>query len=553
MFLRYCTWAFLVFLATAAQAQEAARPPSIGFTIFLKGTPIGREDVTVRTDASGVSIVSQGRLSVPQSVTTRRAEVKYGPDWTPQTFTLDATVNGGDVTAKSTFAGSVARTDGVQTGSPYARQHEISPQPVVLLPSSFFGAFEAVSRRLVNAPGGTELKAYVLPQGETTIKLVSSVTERIQIGKEVFDVWHLEALWQIPGTNDLALSITSTKDGGLVRFSVPSQGLDVVRADVAASTSRTQVYSNAGDEAVTIPAAGFNLGATLTRPAATAAAAQIPAVILLGGAGSNDRDGAAHGVPTLGQLAGALAKAGYLAVRYDKRGFGQSGGRSESATLSDYAEDVRVVVRWLNDRKDVDPKRIAVIGHGEGAWVALLAASRERKLAAVVSLAGPGTTGADLVLDQQQRTLEQSTLSPQDRAARVALQKQIHSAVLTGKGWEGVPPDVRKEADTPWMQSFLLFDPAKAIEDVRQPILVVHGALDHQVAPSNAERLVELARTDSKSKSVELVMVRGVNHLLTPAVTGEIAEYAKLDDRNVSKDVTDAVNTWLAKTFAAIR
>ena len=120
MFLRYCTWAFLVFLATAAQAQEAARPPSTGFTIFLKGTPIGREDVTVRTDASGVSIVSQGRLSVPQSVTTRRAEVKYGPDWTPQTFTLDATVNGGDVTAKSTFAGSVARTDGVQTGTPYA-------------------------------------------------------------------------------------------------------------------------------------------------------------------------------------------------------------------------------------------------------------------------------------------------------------------------------------------------------------------------------------------------------------------------------------------------
>jgi len=553
MFLRYCTWAFLVFLATAAQAQQAALPPSTGFTIFLKGTPIGREDVTVRTDASGVSIVSQGRMSVPSSVTTRRAEVKYGPDWTPQTFTLDATVNGGDVTAKSTFAGSVARTEGVQTGTPYARQHEISPQPVVLLPSSFFGAFEAVSRRLVNAPGGTELKAYVLPQGETTIKLVSSVTERIQIGKEVFDVWHLEALWQIPGTSDIGLSITSTKDGGLVRFSVPAQGLDVVRADVAASTSRTQVYSNAGDEAVTIPAAGFNLGATLTRPAAAAAAAPMPAVILLGGAGSNDRDGAAHGVSTLAQLAGALAKAGYLAVRYDKRGFGQSGGRSESATLSDYAEDVRVVVRWLNDRKDIDPKRIAVIGHGEGAWVALLAASRERKLAAVVSLAGPGTTGADLVLDQQQRTLERSTLSPQDRAARVALQKQIHSAVLTGKGWDGVPPDVRKEADTPWMQSFLLFDPGKTIEDVRQPILVVHGALDHQVLPSNAERLVALARTESKSKSVELVMVRGVNHLLTPAITGEIAEYATLDDRNVSKDVTDAVNTWLAKTFAAIR
>ena len=81
-----------------------------------------------------------------------------------------------------------------------------------------------------------------------------------------------------------------------------------------------------------------------------------------------------QGIPTLAQLAGAIADAGFLAVRYDKRGFGQSGGRSESATIQDFAEDVRAVVRWLEKRKDVDPKRIAVVGHSEGAWVALLAA-----------------------------------------------------------------------------------------------------------------------------------------------------------------------------------
>jgi len=207
----------------------------------------------------------------------------------------------------------------------------------------------------------------------------------------------------------------------------------------------------------------------------------------------------------------------------------------------------------LNERKDVDPKRIAVIGHSEGAWVAMLAASKERKLAAVVSLAGAGMNGGDLILAQQQRALDQTSLSPQDRASRVALQKQIHSAVLTGKGWEGVPPNLRKEADTPWMQSVLLFDPAKTLEDVRQPILFVHGALDHEMEPANAERLADIARKESKSKSVELVVVRGVNHLLTPAVTGEVSEYASLDDRTVSKDVAEAVNGWLARTFAAVK
>ena len=553
MVLRNCTWALLLLLATGAQAQEAAPPPSRGYTIFLKGTPIGREDVTVRTDASGVSIVSQGRMSVPSSVTTRRAEVKYGPDWTPLSFALDATVNGGDVTATSTFTGNVVRTNGTQTGGPYSREHTISPQSIVLLPNSFFGAFEAVSRRLVNAPAGVELRAYILPQGETVIKMMSVVTEKIQVGKDVFDVSHYEALWKVPGQNDLGLSITAMTDGSLVRFTVPSQGLDVVRADVAASTSRTQVFSNPGDEAATIPAVGFNIGATITRPANPVAGARLPAVILLAGTGINDRDGQAHGVATLGQLAGAIAKAGYLVVRYDKRGFGQTGGRSESSTLADQAEDVRAVVRWLNERKDVDPKRLAIVGHSEGAWVAMLAAAKERRLAAVVSLAGAGTTGSELILAQQQRALEQSTLSEQDRASRVAMQKQIHAAVLTGKGWEGVPPNLRKEADTPWMQSVLLFDPAKTLEDVRQPILFVHGALDHEVEPANAERLVEIARKESKSKSVELVVVRGVNHLLTPAVTGEVREYASLDDRTVSKDVTEAVNVWLSRTFAAVR
>jgi hypothetical protein len=200
--------------------------------------------VTVRADASGLSIVSQGRMSVPSSVTTRRAEVKYSPDWAPLAFTLDATVNGGDVTAISTFTNTTVRTIGTQTGSPYSRELPISPQTVVLLPSSFFGAFEAVSRRLVNAPKGTELRAYVVPQTATSIKLLSSVSERIQVGKDFFDVVHIEAVWQIPSTGDLGLSITAMKDGGLVRLTVPSQGLDVVRADVAASTSRTQVFSN---------------------------------------------------------------------------------------------------------------------------------------------------------------------------------------------------------------------------------------------------------------------------------------------------------------------
>jgi hypothetical protein len=69
----------------------------------------------------------------------------------------------------------------------------------------------------------------------------------------------------------------------------------------------------------------------------------------------------------------------------------------------------------------------------------------------------------------------------------------------------------------------------------------------------HVERLSDLARKESKSKSVDVVVVRGVNHLLVPAITGEISEYGTLPDRNVSKDISMAVSEWLKKTFASIK
>jgi fermentation-respiration switch protein FrsA (DUF1100 family) len=130
------------------------------------------------------------------------------------------------------------------------------------------------------------------------------------------------------------------------------------------------------------------------------------------------------------------------------------------------------------------------------------------------------------------------------------LQKQIQTAVLTGSGWEGVSPELRRQADTPWFHSYLSFDPARVMRDVDQPLLIVHGALDAQVAPSNADSLEQLART-RKRGSVEVVRVPGVNHLLVPATTGEVDEYGTLADREVSGAVTTALATWLQKSLPA--
>jgi dipeptidyl aminopeptidase/acylaminoacyl peptidase len=430
--------------------------------------------------------------------------------------------------------------------------HPVAPKTLIHA-NGVFASYVALAHRLVeNSEEGAEFRVYVVPQMEIAAKVKAIHRERMQIGTTVFDVRRFELVYANP-SGEVAINLTANDEGGLVRVSIPVDSLDIVREDVASSTSRTQIHSNPGDEAVIIPTVGFNIGATLTRPAKSAPGTKLAAIVLLAGSGVGDRDGVVQGVPTLAQLAGAIAESGMMAVRYDKRGNGQSGGRSESATVSDFAEDVRAVIRWLEKRPDVDPKRIAVVGHSEGAWVGLLAAVREKRIAAVVSIAGPSSTGAELVLEQQRHALDQLKLPAEERDKRIALQQQINSAVLTGKGWETVPPQLRKEADTPWFQSLLTFDPAKVLEDVRQPMLFVHGALDRQVPVEHVERLSDLARKESKSKSVEVVAIRGVNHLLVPAITGEVSEYGTLTDRNVTKDVTMAVTEWLNKTFASIR
>ena len=113
---RYSTWALVALLGTGAAAQQAA-PAATGYTIFLRGSPVGHEDVVVRTDATGTTITSVGRASVPENTTIGKAEVRYAPDWTPESFVLEGTVSGGPVTAKSTFANGVARTEGTQAGT----------------------------------------------------------------------------------------------------------------------------------------------------------------------------------------------------------------------------------------------------------------------------------------------------------------------------------------------------------------------------------------------------------------------------------------------------
>ena len=94
---------------------------------------------------------------------------------------------------------------------------------------------------------------------------------------------------------------------------------------------------------------------------------------------------------------------------------------------------------------------------------------------------------------------------------------------------------MRKQADSPWFRSLLLFDPAEVMPRIEQPLLIVQGDLDTQIPPHHAEKLAALARARKKDAGgVEVVHLPGINHLLVPATTGEVGEYPTLEARTIS-------------------
>ena len=545
--------AALVTASTAAAQTPAPKPPAdtaaTQYLVFFRSQPIGREEVLVLRVGEQWLIRGSSRLGTPIDITTRHAEVIYDLQWRPQSLVVDAIIRGQDVSLKTTFEDGKASNVIAVQGTPQSKVDAVSADAVVL-PNAFLGSYAALGKRLQGGAVGMELRAYIAPQGEVAVKLTAVAPERMETPSGAFAATHYAlTISSPPPAGDLSFNVWTNADGDLLRVSIPAQALELAREDIASAASRTTAFSIAGDETVQIPAVGFNLAATVTRPQTSTGT--LPAVVLIGGAAPTDRDEVVAGIPVFGHLARDLVAAGFMVVRYDKRGLGQSGGRAESVTIADYAEDARSILLWLGKQKDVDEDRIALIGYGEGGAVAMLAAGRERdRVSALVLMAGIATTGAQLVVEQQKHLLSQMKIDDAQRAEKLALQERINQAVIKGTGWIDIPESVRRVADTPWFYSFLTFSPIKAMSDVRQPVLIMQGELDTQVPPHHADELAVYARERKNKAAVQVVKVPGVNHLFVPAKTGELAEYASLGpDARVSTGVTSAIASWLMKTL----
>ena len=236
-------------------------------------------------------------------------------------------------------------------------------------------------------------------------------------------------------------------------------------------------------------------------------------------------------------------------------------GDYASATSEDFAADTEASVAYLRSLKSINPRKIGLIGHSEGGLIAPMVATKDKSLAFIVLMAGPGLKGEDILL-MQQRLIGEAMGAPAAALDKeLALNRRIFEIVQTTPDTAeakakvqavleaaGIPPS---QADatlavlaTPWLRFFLAYDPAPTLRQVKCPVLALNGSLDLQVPPKEDLAAIKAALAANPHATVE--ELPGLNHLFQTAKTGGPGEYGEIEE-TIAPAALAVIGDWIVQ------
>lgn len=303
------------------------------------------------------------------------------------------------------------------------------------------------------------------------------------------------------------------------------------------------------------PAPGILVAGTLERPPATAADQPLPVVVLVAGAGRWPRGG-------LPDLRARLLAAGIATLQFDKPGVGQSTGAFDDS-LPAIARDVTGAVAFLRTRSGIDPMRIALLGHSQGAAAIPLVAAHDPAIAALVILSGPVGPRGGLFLGILRENLAAAGKGPAqiDRIAEAVGRwmdarstggnaeetRRLRAAAIAAfaaAGFAGAQAEGAVAAlDTKVVLSMYEASTEDALIKTRAPVLAVYGTRDPIIAPRFSIPAAQLALRANRDAMV--VAVPGLGHNLQRVEEGGTAEGP------MTRAVSDLVSEWLQDRLRA--
>ena len=302
-------------------------------------------------------------------------------------------------------------------------------------------------------------------------------------------------------------------------------------------------------------------GGTLSTPNG---AGPFPAVVIISGSGTQDRDGTMFGHKSYAVLADYLTRQGIAVLRVDDRGIGKSslGKNPEKLTSVDFAADVATSFAFLQNRPGLNKKRIGLIGHSEGGMIAPIVASKNKSVAFIVLLAGPGQKGDAIWKYQMQQAFERPNLSSADKLLADQLVNAVNDAYkhsdnmdtiqseikTTYTQWKKNVPDsvenklllTRGPVDflkfsnslrngLSWLKYFMNYDPAILLAQIKIPVLAINGEQDIQVLAKENLAAIDAALKKGNNKKYTIKAFPNLNHLFQ-TTTDKERPYNSIDE-----------------------
>ena len=315
---------------------------------------------------------------------------------------------------------------------------------------------------------------------------------------------------------------------------------------------------------------GITLAGTLTLPQKDGV---FPAVVLISGSGAQNRDEEAMEHKPFLVMADYLTRNGIAVLRFDDRGTAASTGNFETATSYDFSKDAEAGVKYLQTRKEINCKKIGLAGHSEGGIIAPMVAARNKDIAFIILLAGSGVRGDQILLMQQDLVIQAHGAGEEHRKQARAINTAIFNIVLQSTDNERLKTDladylrqaIKDIPDTEkfkeiydnnfiaatvsrltslWMQYFIRYDPAPALEKITCPVLALNGEKDMQVPAKANLEAIKVALAKGGNRQVTTKELPGLNHLFQECKTGWPTEYATIE-QTFSPVALNEILTWI--------
>jgi pimeloyl-ACP methyl ester carboxylesterase len=372
--------------------------------------------------------------------------------------------------------------------------------------------------------------------GGREIKIPLNVIVRHRTGQATISFRLADSVWM--DIDGLRVDAIMDRNGGLQDAWLPNAGLRVHRVSslshtVFAIEPRFKAPHNAPyrSEDLTIDCSdGAKLSGTLTLPIVRDAR-RIPAVVLLHGSASSDRNNSAgiDGALLFRQLADTLSRRGIAVLRYDKRGFGAV-SPGQTPTLSILAADAKSALALLKARNDIDRDRLAVVGLSEGGVIGPIVASQDTALRGLVLLNAPGITGWNLFEYQVRAAIERiPSILPSSRDS-------VYEAEVVDERELAL----KSERERVWLEH----DPIAVARRIKTPVLMINASSDLIVPARSAVTLLEAFR-QAGNHDVTATIVPNLNHVLLRDSDGDRRGWTNLPSFLVPGEIRGLIVDWL--------